>query len=251
MNKLLTIISIIFLLQGCKTEYRKVDETYPDGKTKTEYIYPDKNDTTSYTTNVYYDNGKLMHRLKVRNNKFVDEKRSYYPNGETQEVEKLFEPVALDDSTYDCEITHYWEIGKLKSRFTYKNNLLDGRAYYYDSLGRLGRTDDFINGKLNGREIHYFPSGQIKELENVRNDSTYGFVYEFDKNGDTLTGYVQYGLSVNGVFYKKWRPNGVILMASYGDADRSFFIWKWIDKNNKEIKRWVDKGDNGKFIAPE
>ena len=90
----------------------------------------------------------------------------------------------------------------------------------------------------------------------VRNDSAYGFEYEFNQNGDTLKADVHYGLSVEGVFYKKWLPNRLTLTGSYGDSDRTYVIWKWIDNTGREIKHKIDSGslvnsDYKKFIAPE
>jgi len=251
MTRKLAFISLISLLLSCKTEYHKVVEVYPNGKPKIEYVYWDKNDTSRYTYNSYFDNGKLMFSSKIVNEKFTNEKITYYSNGQIKRIEKLDKPVAFDDSLYDCEVINYWKNGKPESKYTFKNNLLEGTAYYYDSLGNLGRKDDYANGKLNGKEIHYYSTGQIKELVNVKNDSAYGFEYYFDEKGDTTKAFVHYGLSVDGIFYKKWLANGITLTGSYGDSNRSFFIWKWYDKNKTEIKKLVDKGNNGEFIAPE
>jgi antitoxin component YwqK of YwqJK toxin-antitoxin module len=247
----LAITLLISFLQGCKTEYRKIVETYLNGNPKIEHIYSDQRDTTNYTYNSYYENGKLMFSSKIIGNKFADEKRSYYDNGQVKRIEKLYKPAAFGDSLYDCQVLNYWKSGKLESRYTFQNSLLNGTAYYYDSLGRLGRSDEYVNGKLTGKEVHYFPNGKVKEIETVRNDSAYGFGYEFNENGDTIKAFAHYGLSVNGTFYKKWLSDNIILTGNYGDSNRSFVIWKWFDKNKKEIKRLVDKGNKGKFIAPE
>ena len=79
---------------------------------------------------------------------------------------------------------------------------------------------------------------------------------KLSETGDTLKANVHYGLTVDGVFYKKWLPNQLILTGSYGDSDRTYVIWKWLDKNGRELKSKVDSGsvendDFKKFIAPE
>ena len=153
--------------------------------------------------------------------------------------------------------------GKKKIEFVYKskkdikgNTLINGKRLLYDSLGNLAQSDDYLDGRLNGEEIWYYPNGKVWMMTKVRNDSAYGFEYEFSETGDTLKASVHYGLSVDGVFYKKWLPDRSILTGSYGDSDRIFVIWKWMDKNGREIKHKVDSGtlvddEYQKFIAPE
>jgi antitoxin component YwqK of YwqJK toxin-antitoxin module len=122
------------------------------------------------------------------------------------------------------------------------NNKLSGRTFDYDSLGNLSKTLDYRDGKLNGYEIDYYPDGKIQELSPLRNDSAYGFCYEFDEHGDTLDANVHYGVTIDGVFTKKWLANKVIVEGYYGDKARTFVRWKWIDRNGKVLKTKVDKG---------
>jgi hypothetical protein len=166
-------------------------------------------------------------------------------------------------STERNKVVETYPDGKKKVEFVYKeeddvrgNTLINGQKRRYDSLGNLAQTDNYLKGVLNGEEIWYYPNGKIWMFTKVRNDSAYGFEYEFNENGDTSEADVHYGLSVNGVFRKKWLPNGTTLTASYGDSDRTFVIWKWLDKNGRETKNKIDSGilvDNEykKFIDPE
>ena len=246
----LIILTFLFY-SSCKTDYHKIVEKYSDGELKTEWVYPHKSDTTNFVFYSYYNNGKLMFKANVVNNKFAGEKISYYDNRQIQRLEKLYTPISLDDKHYDCDVTNYQKDSKLQSKYTYKNDFLNGTKFDYDSTGKLARTDDYVNGKLNGKEFLFYPSGKIKSLTNIRNDSAYGFEYEFNENGDTSKAFVHYGFSVNGIFYKKWLPNGLILTGNYSDSNRSFVIWNWLDKNNKIIKTKIDKGKNEEFIAPQ
>ena len=138
-----------------------------------------------------------------------------------------------------------------KKSDVYRDKLINGKELGYDSLGNLIREIDYVNGKLNGKEMIYYPNGHIKSITTVRNDSAYGFEYEFTQEGDTSKAFVHYGFSINGIFYKKWLPNGIVLTGNYGDSNRSFVIWKWINKQGKEIKSLIDKGNNETFVAPE
>jgi antitoxin component YwqK of YwqJK toxin-antitoxin module len=153
--------------------------------------------------------------------------------------------------------------GMKKIEFLYKkendiknNILINGQKLLYDSLGNLAQKDDYLGGKLNGEEVWYYPNANIWMITKVRNDSAYGFEYEFSQTGDTLKANVHYGLSVDGVFYKKWLPNQLTLTGSYGDSDRTHVIWRWFEKNGREVKSKVDSGisvnnEFKQFIAPE
>jgi len=242
---------MFLFFSSCKNEYHKVAERYPDGKVKDVWVYADKSDSTNFIFYSYYEDGKVRFKSKVLNNKYIGEKISYYESGQLQRIEKLYYPVALDDSLYDCDIINYQENGKLDNKYTYKNGFLNGTKFDYDSTGKLAMTNDYVNGKLNGKEFLFYPSGKVKRLTNARNDSAYGFEYEFDENGDTSKAFVHYGFSVDNIFYKKWLQDGLILTGSYGDSLRSFVVWSWLDKNNKIIKTKIDRGKNETFVAPE
>jgi len=137
----------------------------------------------------------------------------------------------------------------------YKNGKVDGRKIIYDSIGKISQEDSYREGKLNGQEIMYYPNGKIKTYTNCRNDSSIGFEYDFNENGDTIKALVHYGMSVDGIFFRKWLSNGLVLTGRYGDKKRTFIIWKWIDKDNKEVKKLIDKGnkigDYSRFITPK
>src|SRR5690349_15458899 len=98
MKRLLYIISIFYFLQGCRSNYQRVVEVYPNGAAKTIYLYTDKNDTTKYVYQAYYNNGQLMFSSKVVNNKFTEEKINYFENGQIERLENLNHPVSFDDS---------------------------------------------------------------------------------------------------------------------------------------------------------
>ncbi len=223
----------------------------------TEYVYKDKSDTSSYICKVYYENGTLKHETQISNNKFVGEKKSFFENGKIERIEKLSNPTPLDTDRYDCYIINYRPDGTKESEYQYVNDKLDGLAKDYDSSGKITRTTEYIDGKVNGLSILYHLNGKIKSLVHCRNDSAYGYEYEFDKNGDTLRARIHYGFSdENGVSLKKWLSNGRILTRSYGDSNRTFLIWKWYDKRGKLIKSLVDRGSfvdsiTNKFVEPE
>jgi antitoxin component YwqK of YwqJK toxin-antitoxin module len=252
-----TYTTILFiLLFGCKQAAKKVIDKYPSGETMTEYIYPDKDDTSNYVYKVYYEDGRLKYETKIANNKFIGEKKSFFENGKTKRVEKLFQPTPLDADIYDCYIINYRIDGTKESEYQYINDKLNGQVMDYDSFGNIARKAEYVDGKINGKEILYFKNGKVKSIGECRNDSAYGYEYEFNESGDTLTANIHYGYSDNGVFYKKWLSNSRLLTGSYGNSSRSFVIWKWYDKKRALVKSIIDKGTfvdslTNKFSAPE
>lgn len=254
--KIYSALLPFLLLFGCKQATKKIIDRYSSGQPMTEYIYSDKNDTSNFVCRIYYENGQLKHETKIIDNKFVDEKKSFFENGKIEKLEKLFQPTPLDAKTYDCHIVSYRSNGTKESEYQYINDNLNGVVIDYDSNGNKARSATYINGKMNGKEILYFSNGKIKSMVECKNDSAYGYEYEFTENGDTLKAFVHYGLSDNGIFYKKWLSNGRLLLGSYGDLSRSFVIWEWYDKKRALIKSVVDKGIyvdsiTNRFTAPE
>lgn len=250
------IIFSLIVMAGCKQSAKKIIDTYPGGQTMTEYIYPDKSDTSNYVCKVYFESGILKHETQISNNLYIGEKKSFYENGRIERIEKLYQPTPLTAEIYDCHITNYHRSGAKESEYQYRNDSLSGLATDYDSAGRKVRTAEYVDGKMNGREIFYYPNGRIKSIMAYRNDSAYGYEYRFNEVGDTLTAAIQQGESDNDVFYKKWLSDGRLLTGSYGDSDRSFVIWKWYDKKRAFIKSVNAEGvflDSLKkrFIAPE
>lgn len=250
----ITLLVILFI--GCKQTAKRIIDKYPNGQTMTEYIYADKSDTSNYLCRVYYENGRLKHETTISNNEFVGEKKSFYENGNLERVEKLYQPTPLNAEIYDCYIVNYRTDGSKESEYQYRKDKLNGLAIDYDSTGRKARTAEYVNGKMNGKEIIYYPNGKMKSIVECRNDSAYGYEYEFNEYGDTLTANIHYGKSDYGVFYKKWLTNGRLLTGSYGDSNRNIIIWNWYDKTKTLIKSVTDKGVfvdsiTNRFIAPE
>jgi len=244
-------IFLLLLFTGCKQAANKIIDTYSNGQTKTEYIYPDKSDTSKYTCNVYYETGKLKHKTEVVNGMFVGDKISYHANGVVERIERLSQPTALNDARYDCHITNYRPDGTKESEYNYVKDKVNGLATDYDSSGVITRTTDYIDGKMNGKETLYFTNGKIKSIAFVKNDTLRGYHIDFKENGDTLKWFNNGEYGVNGMFQKKWLDNGQVLTGNYGDTLRSYVIWNWFDKDNKKIKTKVDKSKNEQYIEPE
>jgi antitoxin component YwqK of YwqJK toxin-antitoxin module len=217
----------------------------------TEYIYPSETDTLSYTWKVYYENGGLKHETRVVSDKFIGEKKTFFENGNLKRIEKLNQPTPLDATKYDCFVTNFRSDGTKVSEYQYVNDKINGLTIDYDSTGRKARTAVYIDGKINGKETLYFPNGNIKSIAFVKNDTLRGFDIDFKENGDTLKWFHNGEYGLNGMFYKKWLDNGLVLTGNYGDTKRSYVVWNWWDKTNKKVKSKIVKSKNEEYVTPE
>jgi antitoxin component YwqK of YwqJK toxin-antitoxin module len=242
---------LLLLILGCKEPVKKVVDRYPNGKIMTEYLYPDKDDTTNYACKVYYENGVLKHETQIVFDMFIGEKKTFFKNGRLQRVEKLSQPTPQDASKYDCYIINFRPDGTKESEYQYVNGKINGLATDYDSTGKIARTTEYVDGKMNGKETLYYESGKIKDIAFVKNDTLRGFEIDFKENGDTLDWFHNGEYGFNGVFRKKWLDNGLILTGHHGDSMRSYVVWKWWDKANKLVKSKVAKSKEGVYPDPE
>ena len=117
----------------------------------TEYFYPDKKDTSSYTCKVYYASGKLKHETQVVSNMFIGDKKTFFENGNIQRIEKLNHSTPLDATKYDCYITNFRRNGSKEKEYQYINDKIAGLTIDYDSTGNKARTAEYVYGKMNGR----------------------------------------------------------------------------------------------------
>ena len=254
-----SIIIILTFLFGCKTEYRKTIDTYSDGKTKSEYVYPDKNDKSNYTIVEYYNNGQISFKGTVENNKFVGVKLNYYPNGNLKEVDSIINPCELNSCCCDGKVLKYYNNGKLDQTYENRNGMANGMVHLYenDSSGKLGIIYTYKDDKKNGTYKNFYNSGELYRLGTYRNDTLVDYIYYFEPNGDTMK--INYTWKGKEDFpSKKWLDNGQIFYATYLDNTYNKALYRWTDKSGKELRReivspktggeWISK--DGKWITP-
>jgi antitoxin component YwqK of YwqJK toxin-antitoxin module len=185
----LTILILIFFF-SCKTEYRKVIDSYSYGKIKEEFVYPDKKDTSKYTILDYFKNGKISFQGTVENGKFVGAKLSYYDNGSLKQVDSIINTCDLDFCCCDGKVFKYYSNGKLDQTFENRNGVTNGLVtlYYSDSSGILDMIGTFKNGKSNGLSKGFYKSGKLHSIAMYKDDSLINIHY-FKENGDTTNKY--------------------------------------------------------------
>lgn len=252
MNELLTTIFIITFSISCKskTEFTEVQDTYFNGNTKSEFIYPDKSDKQNYTIKNYYENGQLSFTATVENGMLVGQKISYYYNGKLKEVDSLIKPCELNFCCCDGTVTKYKPNGQLEQSYQNRNGVANGLVTLYDdSTGKVDVIYTYVDDRKNGTYTSFYPGGQIYSKGTYRNDSLIDFQYFFKENGDTL----KYNYTFKGKQdfpYKKWLDNGEVLTAFYSHKyDEVTYVWYNIMGN--EVKRQVAKSNGKQWAIPE
>ena len=235
---------------SCKTEYRKIKETYSDGKTKIEFIYKDKNNKLNYTIKEYYKCGQLLFTGTVKNGMFVGNKINYYENGKLKEVDSLIKPCELNFCCCDGSVTKYKPNGKLEQSYENRNGLANGLVKLYDdSSGALSEVYSYANDKRNGAYTTFYPTGQIYSKGTYKNDTLVDYQYFFEESGDTIKYYYTFSGKMDFP-YKKWLDDRRTLTGQYSKS-REEVTYVWYDQNGSEIKRQVAKLNGKKWILPE
>ncbi len=239
MRNTLTILTLTFLF-SCKTEHKKVIDTYSNGKVKEEHVYPDKNDKLKYTINEYFENGQIAFTGKVDNNKFTDLKLNYYENGVLKQVDSIINPCDLDFCCCDGKVLKYYSNGKLDQTFENKNGVANGDVTLYsnDSSGKISSVYNYKDGKRNGIFKTYYETGKLYKTGTYKNDTLIDHVYYFEENGDTMKVYYTWKGSEDFPT-KKWLRNGQIFYATYLEGTYSKALYRWTDKTGKELKREI------------
>ena len=243
---------IIFLISlfGCKSEYRKICDKFPDGTTKTEYIYPDKDDTLNYIVNRYFQSGKIMFSGTVENGMLVGKKMFYFENGKIEAIEKITSPCKDQTPCQNSTVQFFHPNGKLQQSYVIRNGLMEGIVKGYNRHGILIREVIYIKGVKNGESIALYPNGQVRSKCFYVNDTIIGNIYFFKSNGDTAK-YFYFNKGVKSLPFKKWLDNDTVLTGDYSNIEHSLVVWKWYDKSNNEIKHKIEKLSTNGFISFE
>ena len=249
----LSIILIITLFFSCKTEYKKVIESFPNGKVKIENVYPDKNDKSKYIIIEYYQNGQISFKGTVENKKFIGVKLNYYENGNLKEIDSILNPCPLDFCCCDGKVINYYSNGKLDQTYEIKDGIADGLVYNYDydSSGNLNEMFTYKKGKRNGIYKSFYSLGKLYEQGTYNNDTLIDHIYYFEQNGDTMKIYYTWK-GKEDFPTKKWLTNGQIFYATYLDSTYKKALYRWTDKNGKELERKVITNKQiGEWVSKE
>jgi antitoxin component YwqK of YwqJK toxin-antitoxin module len=248
---ILSIFAVSSLWAGCKRPKTKIVLRHTDFTKSMVFYYPDRDDTTNFISTEYYPNGQISKLDTVQNGYVVGTGKEYFPDGKIYHLVHFAAHTRAFNDHWDGTITQYYENGVRSAEFIVKNGDLEGLSKYYNGKGVLvkeyGLTKDSI--KI-GPYREFFDSGRVSLERNYQNGQAVGYEYMFTERGDTDR---YYALSDGRWTFpqKRWLANGQILEGNFYDSSGKIVIWKWLNKDGKELKRSIRHSVNKKFVSPE
>jgi antitoxin component YwqK of YwqJK toxin-antitoxin module len=183
---------------------------------------------------VYYPNGKLKSKGRIKNGKRVGNWYEWFENG-----------VLKSRSNYKKYSSNFFvwsDKGVMLTELSYKfdfskyNSVFDGKQRYYDSTGILVHDVEYELGKKNGFEKIWYSNGRLKSEMHYDNDllsgdfTTYFFSGEIQTKGTYSVG------KKNGLFLEYYENKQLKSLLNYTD-----------DKLYRTFKTWNEKGELTSF----
>jgi YD repeat-containing protein len=175
----------------------------------------------------YFDDGSVKSAVSYRFGKENGTCKYYFIN----QPHPLKIEMEMKNGQKNGPFVKYYINGKLESRCTYKDDLIEGTEETYHIQGYKTSVVNYLHGKKHGPYVLYYPNGEIVEQGGFYEDLFDGEWKYFDDRGvligegkyDKGTG-VQMGYDANGnlvrvVHYKDNQKNGEdIELSSTGDT---------------------------------
>ena len=104
----------------------------------------------------------------------------------------------------------YFENGRVKSKFSYLGNKLEGESFFYDSTGTLISSSSYIDGLLDGTTVKYGKTGEIAYSIDFKRGMKHGKEVFYHKNSKKKSQvYYEYDKKVSQII--RWDLNGKII----------------------------------------
>ena len=162
------------------------EKTYPKSLAY-EYKGQFKDDKPVGTFTYFYPSTKLKAVIKHNEKTGRSETYMYHESG------VLMAYGIYRNQKKDSVWTQYGPGGKLSSRETYKNGILEGKfTIYYipedpdGKMQNIAKTGNYKNGKLNGEIIEYFDYGTVKTKFMYLDGTKHGLCVSNHSNGQTM-----------------------------------------------------------------
>lgn len=158
MKKLFAFILLIIIFTACNnSQDRKVVARYATGRERVVLEYKDPADSTTYTYNEYFVNGKPRTKVDFVKGIKTGEQKYYRQNG------TLSASIVYSDNG-KCEYRkEICENGKTSFEGKFKDGLFQGKMTWHYCSGAIRKTGDKVDGKENGPWVSYFENGKIEE----------------------------------------------------------------------------------------
>ncbi len=186
MKILLIILTILFAIPGCSVYKEQSAGT-------TDFTYLNSTDPKLNTKDrlVYYVSLLFTGRISVVNDGDTL-KRSDYKEGRLDGKEVIFYSAGkIKEERYYTgglktgEHTGWWENGKLRFIYHFKDDMFDGNVKVWNESGMLFNDFNYVKGQEEGLERAWFPNGDVQANYIAKNNRKYGITGV--KNCQTIT----------------------------------------------------------------
>ncbi len=220
----------------------------------------------------YYENGKLMTEGEYQLDRPVGTWKYYYLTGKLKSVEQVADSTVFVEEFYlpdrlhtqtivegNGELTVFFQTGKIKEHYNYKNGLKEGDFEEYSIYDYPLLKGSFKEGKRHGKWTHYFYTGEVEKELNYTNGILDGpFVNYYDNKKVQVKGQYDMGkkigtwewftnagtVDMKGDFLEDEQhgdwfyhyPEGPLSYEAHFDKGMRTGKWKYFYKNQKPFK---------------
>jgi len=133
--------------------------------------------------------------------------------------------------------------GKVLSKKSYVDGILDGLSYKYHQDGWLKWQKNYASGEMDGEVIHYYSDGTTKSKENYASGKLDGEVIKYFADG-TKKSQENYSVGKQDGTQKFFYSNGILKEVYYINSDgKKHGLHKYYYK--KDSKKFVETYSNG------
>ena len=113
----------------------------------------------------------------------------------------------------------FYESGKTKNIWSYKEGKLNGTSKGFYESGELRSVGNYINGELNGKSFTFFRNGNEAEIDDYKNGEL-TYMHVKDKFGNTI--YESNSVNVDASIYQPQK--GELIIEDINDADNALIL---------------------------
>lgn len=227
MEKMKFLLSFLLIILTCNIGFSQKNQIDAKGKKQgpwekkhensqvVEYKGQFKDDRPVGTFTYYYPNAKVKMVIKHNEKTGRSESYMYHDNG------KLMAFGIYMAQKKDSIWTQFGPSGRISSRESYKNGLLEGKSFIYfvsedinDKSVKVARESVYKGGKLNGEVVDYFDSGVVKKKANYLDDLRHGSVISYQPSGKMLME-ENYKYGIKNGFFRAFDDNGTEIARKY------------------------------------
>ena len=130
--------------------------------------------------------GEVVRKATAFHPNDVIKEITYFEN-DVEKAKEIYDETAnlleIRGSIPDGLVKEFYDDGKLKREYNYKNNKRDGIGKEYDEEGKLWSEWNYKNGEKDGISREYYNNGKLRAENNLKNGKPEGLCRLYYENG--------------------------------------------------------------------